>query len=325
MKKQTRSLILIALLAIAAAVVANPTSRTTNAPPGTRDEIEKSFHVRSGGTLKFDADLANAEIITADTDTVRIEFIREFKVSTAGEANELRQKLTVEMGQTDLTGTKADENSVKVVVRFADDRTGDNRHKVRLDFRITMPRKFNLDLRTCGRASVGDLDGSVKAAIKGESLTLKNVNGPVTVRTDGGNLTVGDIGGDLDAHSNGGFIAAGRVNGRVIARAEGGNISIAEATDSIEARAAGGSVQAYISKQPRAETKITAEAGNIELRLPASVAVTVDAACTAGRLSSDFSLNGHQVDDPGRLKGVINGGGPVLMLRASAGNINLRK
>jgi hypothetical protein len=91
------------------------------------------------------------------------------------------------------------------------------------------------------------------------------------------------------------------------------------------ARAAGGSVAAYISKQPKAETKIIAEAGNIELRLPATVAVTVDAACSAGRLSSDFSLLGHQVDDPGRLKGTINGGGPLVLLRASAGNISLRK
>jgi hypothetical protein len=110
-----------------------------------------------------------------------------------------------------------------------------------------------------------------------------------------------------------------------MARAEGGSVSIQEATDAIDARAAGGSVHAFISKQPRTETKLIAEAGNVDLRLPGSIAITIDAACSAGRLSSDFSLNGHQIDDPGRLKGLINGGGPLVMLRASAGNINLRK
>jgi hypothetical protein len=150
MKTHINPLALILLVAVASVVAANPTGRTTNAPPGTRDEIEKSFHVRPGGVLKFDADLANAEIITGESDTVRIEFIREFKVATAAEADELRQKLTVEIGQTDLTGTTADENTVKVTVRFNDDRHGKNYEKVRLDFRITMPRKFNLDLRTVG-------------------------------------------------------------------------------------------------------------------------------------------------------------------------------
>ncbi|MEN3368368.1 MAG: hypothetical protein V7609_511 [Verrucomicrobiota bacterium] len=324
MKKEARSLILIALLAIGVTVSANPSGRTTNALPGTRDEIEKSFHVRSGGTLKFDADFGNAEIITADTDTVRIEFIREFKVSTAAEANELRQKLTVEMGQTDLTGTNADENIVKVTVRLADDRSGDNRRKMRLDFRITMPKKFNVDLRACN-ATVGDLDGTVIARTVGGDLKLGNVTGPVTARSEGGNLNIGDVGGDLEARSEGGNTEASHVKGRVVATAEGGNVTIEEATDSIEARTAGGSVKAWISKQPRGNSKITAEAGNIDLRLNASVAVNVDAACTAGRLSSDFSLNGHQLDNPGRLKSAINGGGPLVMLRASAGNINLRK
>jgi hypothetical protein len=323
MKTRIHPLALVLLLAIASIVSANPTGRTTNAPPGTRDEMEKSFHVRPGGVLKFDADLANAEIITGDTDTVRIEFIREFKVSTAEEANVLRQKLSVELAQTDLTTTG--ENSVKVTVRLASDRTGKNGDKMRLDFRITMPRKFNLDLRTVGSATVGDLEGTVKASTLGGSLKLKNVDGPVTARAEGGSLSVGNVGGDLDGKSFGGSVAAARVNGRVMARAEGGSVSIQEATDAIDARAAGGSVRAYISKQPRTETRIIAEAGNVELRLPASIAVNIDAACSAGRLHSDFSLNGHQVDDPGRLKGVINGGGPLVMLRASAGNIDLRK
>jgi DUF4097 and DUF4098 domain-containing protein YvlB len=214
---------------------------------------------------------------------------------------------------------------VKVTVRFADDRKGTNREKVRLDFRITMPRKFNLDLRTVGSAKVGDLEGSAKASTRGGSLKLGNISGPVTAKSEGGSVTIGNVSANVEARSYGGSTSIGRVNGRVTATAEGGSVSIEEATDSIEARAAGGSIKAWISKQPRVDSKITAEAGNIDLRLNASLAVNVDAACTAGRLSSDFSLNGHQVDDPGRLKGVINGGGPVLMLRASAGNINLRK
>lgn len=293
--------------------------------PDGRDEIEKSFQVRPGGVLNFDADVGNVEIVTGDSDRVRVEYTLEYKVKTAQEVNELRQKLTIEMGQTDVTTTTINENNVKVVVRLADDRNDTLRQKLRLDFRITMPRKFNLDLRAVGSAQVGDLDGTVKASTLGGSLKLGNVSGPVTAKSRGGSVKVGDVGGDLEARSSGGSATIGRVNGRVIATAEGGSVSIEEATETIEATANGGSVQAYLSKQPKADSKMTANAGSIDLRLPASIAVNVDAACTAGRLSSDFSLHGHQTDDPGRLKGAINGGGPLVLLRATAGNINLRK
>jgi hypothetical protein len=324
MKTRVHPFAFIVLLAAAVVVFANsPSSKTTNAPPGTRDEIEKSFHVKPGGVLKFDADLADAEIITGDSDTVRIELIREFKVATAEEANALRQKLTLELGQVDVTTTG--ENSVKVTVRLADDLRGTNRRKIRLNFRITMPRKFNLELRTAGSATVGDLDGWAKARTEGGSLKLGNVSGEVTAKSEGGSVTIGNAGGNLEARSEGGSATIGRVNGLVVATAEGGSVSIEEATDAISARAEGGSVKAWISKQPHTDSKITAEAGNIDLRLHAAISVNVDAACTAGRLSSDFSVDGHQVDNPKRLKNAINGGGPLVLLRASAGNINLHK
>ena len=282
---------------------------------GLRDEIVDSFAVQPGGTLTFDSDLASVEIITNDTNALRAEFRREFKVSTAQEADALRQRLDVQMSKTG--------NDVKITVRWMGSRRDDERQKVHLNFRIAMPRKFNLDLNTIGSAKVDDLEGTIKAVTRGGSLQLKKVAGPVTAKAEGGSVSAGDVAGDLDAKSYGGSIAAGRVNGRVTALAEGGSVSIREATDSIEARAEGGSVAAYISKQPRSDSKLIAEAGNVELRLPESIAVNIDASCSAGRLSSDFSLYGHQ--DENRLKGAINGGGPLVMVRASAGNIYLRK
>jgi hypothetical protein len=299
----------------------------TAAGPGPegRDEIEKSFQVRPGGLLNFDADVGNVEIITGDSDKVRVEYTLEYKVKTAQEVDELRQKLTIEMGQTDVTTTTINENNVKVVVRLADDRNGTLRNKVRLDFRITMPRKFNLDLRAVGSAKVGDLDGTVKASILGGSLALGDVTGPVKATTKGGSLAIGDVGGDLEARASGGSVKAGRVNGKALAIAEGGTVTLEEAAELLEATAQGGSVKASFSKPPRAGCKITANAGSIDLRLPASAAVTVDASCTAGSISSEFVVAGNGGDRGSRLKGDINGGGPALVLRATAGSIHLRK
>jgi hypothetical protein len=295
-----------------------PIGLTAHAGSGLRDDILEIFAVQPGGVLNIDSNLANVEITTSETDRVRVELVREFKVSTAAEADALRQKTDVQMAKAG--------NGVKITVRYADDERRDNdRRRVRVNFRIAMPKKFNLDLRTSGSVTVADLDGTVKVATRGGSVRLGNVTGTVNARTEGGSLSLRDAGGDVEARSYGGSVAIGKVIGKVVTRAEGGSVSIQEATDSVDASAAGGSVHAYISKQPRGDSKIVADAGNVDLRLPESIAVTVDAACSAGRLSSDFSLNGHQVDNPGRLKGLINGGGPLVMLRASAGNISLRK
>lgn len=308
--KKMNNIIRTLLISAVAALMAS----VAEAGSGLRDEITDSFAVKPGGTLSFDSDLANVEITTSDSDTLRADFVREFNVGTAQEADPLRQKLNVQMTKTD--------NDVRVTIRWAGDRNDRELRKVHVNFRIAMPRKFNLDLRTVGSARIADIDGTVKAVMRGGSIQFHNVTGAVTARTDGGSISLRDIGGDLDAISNGGSVAVGRVNGKVVARANGGSVEIDEATDAIDAKAAGGSVAAYISKQPRADSKLIADAGNVELRFPASIAVNVDASCSAGRLSSDFSLNGQ---DENRLKGAINGGGPLVMVRASAGNIYLRK
>ena len=283
-----------------------------------RDEIEKSFQVRPGGALIFDAEIANFEIVTGNSDRMRVEYTLEFKVKTAEEATALQQKLTIEMVQTD-------GNNVRVGVRFAADREDRDRNKVRLDFRITMPRKFNLDLRTVGSGKVGDLDGTVKASILGGSMAVGDVTGPVKATTKGGSLTIGDVGGDLEGRAMGGYVKAGRVTGKALAVAEGGTITIEEAGELLEATANGGSVRASISKPPRAACKITANAGSIDLQIPASAAVTVDASCTAGVISSELAVAGSGGGDRARLRGDINGGGPTLVLRATAGSIHLRK
>src|SRR5688572_17088788 len=71
--------------------------------PEGRDEIEKSFQVRPGGVLNIDADVGEVDIKTGDSDRVRVEYTLEYKVKTAQEVDELRQKLTIKMGQTDVT------------------------------------------------------------------------------------------------------------------------------------------------------------------------------------------------------------------------------
>ena len=288
----------------------------TKVQAGMQDEINKSFKVQPGGQLTVDSDVGNVEIKTGSSDTVTVDIKRRLKVDGQA-AQELLKNLTIDLSQSG--------NNVNVIVKLVDDNNQTNRRKIQLDFLISMPLNFNLKLRTVGSASVGHVQGTVNASTAGGSLVIGNVDGPLTARSGGGSLTIGNVVGDLDARSGGGSINAGRITGRVTANAGGGSVSIEEATDAIDATASGGSVKAYISRQPSAGFNIKADAGSIDLRLAESVSISVDASCTAGRVTTDYGLTGERDTHGGSLKGDINGGGPSVVLRASAGNIHVRK
>lgn len=308
---------LVLLFAFASIIATSSLLEAAEYKPATRGQPEKKFVVKPGGLLIFDADLGHGEVETGDFESVRVHFESYFKVDTAEEVEALYDKLSIEMSQTD--------NTVKVTLRFADENEA-TREKVRINFKVAIPRKFNLDLRTGGSATVNDVDGTVKASTVGGSLKVKNVTGSLTASSKGGSLTVGNVGGDLEVRCEGGSATIGKVGGRITATTTGGGLSIKEAADAIDATSNAGWVTAYLVKVPGSDCKITANDGGIDLRLAESIAVTIDAACTNGSIMSDFKVAAKKGDtNSNLLKGDINGGGPVVTLRASKGSIHLNK
>ena len=278
--------------------------------------IEMSFAVTPGGVLKIDSNVASAEIVTGNTNKVEVRLERNRNDRYQRENDELLEQLQLEMVEAN--------NTVRLVARVPDNRKREM-HSIPLAFRITIPRKFNVDVRTLGASSVGDLDGTAKVSTAGGGLKLGNVSASAIVKSAGGGITIGDVGGDLDANSAGGSLKVGKVAGRVTANAAGGSVTIEEAEEVDEATAAGGSVKLVVSKPPRSDSEVTATGGSIDLRLPESSAVRVNAACIGGRIRSDFAIGSEGDTDSTRLKGQIGSGGPTLALRATGGSINLRK
>ena len=317
------------------------------------DGINKSFPVTPGGQLTLDSDIGDVEITTGNSDTINVEIKRRFKVDDRQAADEWLKDLTVDLSQSG--------DDVKVIVKLVDDNNLTNRRRIQIDFRISMPRNFNLKLRTVGTANIGNVQGTVTASTEagsliigdvdgpvmatsgggrlsignvggdldarsgGGSLSIGNVGGDLDARSGGGSLTIGNVGGDVDARSGGGSIIVGRINGRVTASAAGGSVSIEEAIDANEVTAAGGSIAVYISGQPSAGFNMRADGGNIDLRLPDSVAISVNASCIAGRITTNYDIALMGGLHGSGLKGDINGGGPSVVLRATGGNIHFHK
>ena len=88
--------------------------------------------------------------------------------------------------------------------------------------------------------------------------------------------------------------------------------------------ASSGDIRAEVTTQPQRPWILnTSENGEIDVTLHPDIEVDVDAQ-TQGNISSDFSIQSHS-NVENMLKGQVNGGGPLLKLRADAGEIHLRR
>jgi hypothetical protein len=132
-----------------------------------------------------------------------------------------------------------------------------------VQFQISVPTRFNLDLETQGGdlRVAAPLEGSARLTTAGGDVHAVDLAGPVRVETAGGNIVLGKIGSDLIARtaggsihvgdvkgdaaleSNGGEIVTGTVAGELKAETSGGDVVVGGATGQVLARTAGGQIQ----------------------------------------------------------------------------------
>lgn len=211
-----------------------------------------------------------------------------------------------------------------------------------VEYRVSLPREFSVDLSTSGGSiAVGDLMGEVAARTSGGGLSFGRIDGPVTgntsggsislagsrgravLRTSGGGIRVDDAAGDVDASTSGGSVQVNRASGHVSAHTSGGSITIRETTGAVDASTSGGSVSAFLSAQPNESCRLSTSGGSINVELARNLRVDVDASTSGGSVSSDFPVPAS--GDRHNLRAAINGGGPLLHLRTSGGGIRIQK
>ena len=69
--------------------------------------------------------------------------------------------------------------------------------------------------------------------------------------------------------------------------------------------------------------RLETSAGNIDVSLPATATVDIDASTSVGEIFSHLPLETRDVDKE-HLRGKLNGGGKSVKLETSAGNITIK-
>jgi DUF4097 and DUF4098 domain-containing protein YvlB len=170
----------------------------------------------------------------------------------------------------------------------------------------------------------------------GGSIRVEKCVGTVRATTGGGPVDLGDIGGGAEIESGAGSIRLASAKGPVKAETGGGSIHLDGAPSVRAETAAGGIVATLISSGgARTDSMLETTAGDITVYLADNLPVTVRASIELANghtIRSDFpdirvSSEGGSWPGPRSVtaEGQLNGGGPVLKVRTTSGNINLRR
>ena len=212
----------------------------------------------------------------------------------------------------------------------------------------------DLTVRTGGGTiHIGSAKGKVVAESGGGNLDLVSGSQGASLETGAGSIRVQKCTGEVRASTDGGSIDLGDIRGGATMETGGGSLKIASASGPVKAETGGGTIElwgvpvahvetgvgAVIAKfvsnnGERSDSVLETGVGDITVYLMPNVNVTVHASIEAAaghRIMSDFpeikiSSEGGQWD-PKLItaEGNLNGGGPVLKVRTTMGNIYIRR
>ena len=187
-----------------------------------------------------------------------------------------------------------------------------------------------------GGGSVELGSGAQGASIEtgGGSVEVRECNGKVKVSTGGGSVDLSDVGGPAEIETGGGSIRLNSAKGHVHAETGGGGIELYGVPSARAETSAGGiTVKLVNNGAERNNSDLETGAGDITVYIASDVGIDVRASVDMGnghRITSDFP-DIHVTSEGDKwgpksltAEGKLNGGGPMLKVHTSTGDICFR-
>lgn len=204
-----------------------------------------------------------------------------------------------------------------------------------------------------GNIDIGKVGNDVQASTAGGSIRLISAAGQVVAKSGGGNLNIGWA-KVMTLQTAGGSIHVTKCDGKIKAATGGGNIELNDIAGAAEIETGGGSIHigpvrggvraetvagAILAKlasggAPFTDSKLETQVGDIIVYVPEGLGMNVRAAVEAARsygIRSEFgelkitSPTGNLGPREFYAEGSLNGGGPVLHVHTTTGNIEIKR
>jgi hypothetical protein len=203
-----------------------------------------------------------------------------------------------------------------------------------------------------GTISIGSVKGKVTAESGGGNLVLMSAEQEASLETGGGSIRVDKCTGKVKASTGGGGIEIGQIGGGVTMETGGGSLKLSSAGGPVTAETGGGSIELwgvpsahvetgagaitakFIASSEKRDSMLETGVGDITIYLMPNVNMIVRASIEASNghtIMSDFpeirvrTEGGQWGPKLVSAEGSLNGGGSVLKVRTTMGNIYIRR
>jgi DUF4097 and DUF4098 domain-containing protein YvlB len=282
--------------------------------------VEKTFQVQPGVHLKVSTSGGDVRITSAAGSVVTVVAKEHIRASSEADADEVLKKLDLTIAQN---GNE--------VVASASYESGVGFHfgswpPVQVDLLITVPASASAELKTSGGdVFVGDLEGAVKAHTSGGDVKLGSIGGEIDASTSGGNVGLVEGRSSVRLSTSGGNVTVDHIVGPAVLKTSGGDIKIESVENTLTAETSGGDVKAGFRGALKGDCELSTSGGEVKATVSRDAAFHLDAATSGGEVNaSGLTITiDHGGTGRSNLAGLVNGGGPLLKLRSSGGNIDV--
>lgn len=287
-------------------------------PANATDEpyLTKEFSLNGPGDLKVRTSGGSIKVEAHESSQVRVEmYLRKGNknyAAGAAEAKELLEDYQINISQSG--------NSVSAIAEKENNDWFSFGNSPSISFKVYVPKNMATDLNTSGGSiSLSGVNGSQKVKTSGGSLNLANIEGNMDARTSGGSISIDDYSGVLNAHTSGGSIKLDEASGDLTLHTSGGSIKLDKVQGSVDASTSGGSINAHVVSLNK-HLKLHTSGGSVKAVIPAGLGLNLD--LKGNKVNTKLQNFDGEVEK-NRVRGSVNGGGILVSMSTSGGNVNL--
>ncbi|HUU28630.1 MAG TPA: DUF4097 family beta strand repeat-containing protein [archaeon] len=271
------------------------------------EEFAREIEFEPGGSFSLDNVCGRIEVSGWDQNKVQIQAVKKVsKVSSQKKAQKWLDRIEIRIDQ--------EGSSIKIETKFPKKFSPNlrdsefERHwflktlswlsdfscrksQLEVNYKVMLPRVTDVNLdNNLGKIEVRDLEGDI------------------TAKVDLGEIRMYELTGNLKAQADLGSITMEGINGSVTANTDLGSISMdLEKLD------------------PDQNIKLSSELGSISLGLPQTIAADLDLSTELGSIKLDFPVTVQGEISKHRVKGKINGGGPLIKISTELGRVKIKE
>jgi hypothetical protein len=204
--------------------------------------------------------------------------------------------------------------------RFAD---SELKRNISIDFEVWVPRETNLKANSgSGDVYVENLKSMLSASTGSGNVKVTSVDGDVRANTGSGDVVLTSVSGNVNGETGSGNVT--------VSMSGNGTVRLGTGSGDIEAKNVHGGLKAHTgSGNVRADGDVTSDwtvetgSGDVSINLPQSAKFELAAQTGSGDLNISREITMSGTINPHHMRGKVNGGGPLVQLQTSSGNISL--